>query len=151
MYGNYGMPYMYQSMAPMMNMQMPINSGMLSRGALNMMPNMQGINSLGAASSLGRNAKLFSGIKNFNFSSLLNGASKTLGVVKEAIPVVKEIGPMMGNMRSMIKVASVFKDETDTSKNVVKKEASTNNTNTSSSNQTTTNKTANSHEPNFFL
>ena len=51
--------------------------------------------------------------RGINWSSLLNNTSKTLSVVREAIPIVKEVGPMMNNMKSMLKVASVFKDATD--------------------------------------
>ena len=85
----------------------------------------------------------------FNFSNLLNGASKTLGVVKEVIPIVKEVRPMMGNMRSMLKIASIFNDETDT-----KKETPSQNQENVSSNQTlnnTYNYQNNSNSPNFFL
>ena len=56
--------------------------------------------------------------KTFNFSTLLTNTSKALGVVKDAIPIVKEVGPMVGNMKQMLKIASIFKDETDTSTNI---------------------------------
>ena len=52
-------------------------------------------------------------LRSFNWPSLLNNASKTLGVINQAIPVVKQIGPMYNNMKSMLKIASLFKDETD--------------------------------------
>ena len=57
------------------------------------------------------NARNFAGgvSRGINWSSLLNNTSKTLSVVREAIPIVKEVGPMMNNMKSMLKVASVFK------------------------------------------
>lgn len=94
------------------------------------------------------------GTSGFNFTSLLNGASKTLGVVKDAIPVVKEVGPMMNNIRSMLKIASVFKDETDTTKKEDTTSSNIASSNTSSNNTTTqkveyTNQTNN--QPNFFL
>ena len=89
----------------------------------------------------------------FNFTKLLNGASKTLGVVKDAIPVVKEVGPMMNNMRSMLKIASVFKDETDTTK---KEDTISSNTVSSNINNTNTTQKVeytnqNNNTPNFFL
>ena len=52
-------------------------------------------------------------IKSFNWQGLLTNASKTLGVINQAIPVVKQVGPIYNNMKSMLKVASLFKDETD--------------------------------------
>ena len=63
---------------------------------------------------LGNARNLAGGVsRGINWSSLLNNTSKTLSVVREAIPIVKEVGPMMNNMKSMLKVASVFKDATD--------------------------------------
>ena len=64
---------------------------------------------------------ILSGIKSINWGGMLGNASKALGVVNQAIPIVKEVGPMMNNMRSMLKIASVFKDETD-NKQKAKKE-----------------------------
>ena len=60
-----------------------------------------------------RLASTFGAIKNFNWSGLINNTSKTLGVINQTIPIVKQAGPMINNMRSMIKLASIFKDETD--------------------------------------
>ena len=91
---------------------------------------------------------LFNGIRNINWSNILNNTSKTLGVVREAIPVVREVGPMINNMRSMIKIASVFKDETDVKKNNYSNtDAKENSTNES----TTTYKDNYDNKPNFFL
>lgn len=85
--------------------------------------------------------------RSINWSSLLNNTSKTIGVVKEAIPIVKEVKPMFNNMRSMLKVASIFKDETDNT-NINQPE------NKNIKNTTTTNNNGmfnNQNEPNFFL
>ena len=101
---------------------------------------------------------LLSGTRSFNLGGLLNSASKALGVVKEAIPIVKEVGPMMNNMKSMIKIASIFKDETDTvntkttNKNTEKREEKTSiKENSTTDNSTTVNKSSVNNEPNFFL
>ena len=61
---------------------------------------------------------------------------------------------MMNNMRSMLKIASVFKDETDTTKKEGTTSSNIASSNTSSNNTTTqkveyTNQTNN--QPNFFL
>ena len=166
MFGNYtGGPYIsnmsYSPMmgsmirsAPMMNMGMgsPLMGGVPKTGGF--------LSALFGGRGAGRLTK------SFNFGNLLNGASKTLGVVKEAIPIVKEVGPMMGNMRQMMKIASIFKDETDTTN-------TRNNNNTNASNSTNiensaTNKSteikendtritststniSQNNEPNFFL
>lgn len=93
---------------------------------------------------------LFRGVHNLNWTGMLNNVSKTLGVVKDAIPVVKEVGPMINNMRSMIKIASVFKDETDTKKstNTEEMKPKKNSTGNTTSNNKYNN---NDNEPNFFL
>ena len=73
-------------------------------------------------SRLGRS---FGTIKRINWSNIINNTSKTLGVINQAIPIVKQTGPMLHNMRSMLKVASAFKNETSNKKQ--KKETITNN------------------------
>ena len=163
MYGNNIVdPFMSPNMSygPVIN---PSNTAMMGmRG-----PNIMGISSQmmttprsgGFLSSLfGRSTRGLSGVSSFNFGSLLNNTSKALGVVKEAIPIVKEVGPMMGNMKSILKLASVFKDETDINTTI----DTTNITEVSSNenisikendtriSSTTTNIT-NNNEPNFFL
>ena len=39
------------------------------------------------------------------FSSILNGASKTLGVINQAIPVVYQVKPIWKNAKTMLRVA----------------------------------------------
>lgn len=48
-------------------------------------------------------------LSRFSFSSLINGASKTLNLVNQAIPVVKQISPMMKNLKTMFNVMNEFK------------------------------------------
>jgi len=106
---------------------------------------------------------LMAGSRSINFAGLLNNASKALGVVNQAIPIVKEVGPMVGNMKSMLKIASVFKDETDinlrstTNENTSTKEnrniIETSNVKENDTSITSTNISRSSfnNEPNFFL
>ena len=91
----------------------------MMRGASMMRTPMMGAARGGGLGSLfglgGRSgASLLGGARSLNFAGLLSNASKALGVVNQAIPIVKEVGPMLGNMKSMLRIASVFKDETDT-------------------------------------
>ena len=115
-------------------------------------------------STMTRGASLGSGIRSLlglgnarNFAGGVSrgiNTSKTLSVVREAIPIVKEVGPMMNNMKSMLKVASVFKDATD-----VNNEHKTNNninnniksTTDNFNNQSSTENNIMQNEPNFFL
>lgn len=153
MFGNnFGYPFMGgmpNQMIPPMTRNMvgpamsPLNRGISQGGGLRSLLGLGRTTSPGGLASRG-----------FSFSNLLNGASKTLGVVRDAIPVVKEIGPMMNNMKSMLKIASVFKDETDTKEK--KEETSSNINNNDQNNSTNKEKTDYSYNqsnnsPNFFL
>ena len=152
MYGNYmGDPFMMPNMSygPMLNSTMAMNSipSTMARGS-----------SLGSGLrsllGLGGTRNLAGGVsRGINWSSLLNNTSKTLGVVREAIPIVKEVGPMMNNMKSMLKVASVFKDATDVNSENTSNDRSNNikSTTDNFNNQSSTKTNITQNEPNFFL
>lgn len=73
-----------------------------------------GIANTGRGASLfGRLGSAIGSLRGFNWGGLINNTSKTLGIINQTIPLVRQVGPMVGNMRSMLKIASVFKDETD--------------------------------------
>ncbi|MBQ8233949.1 MAG: hypothetical protein IJZ36_00010 [Bacilli bacterium] len=48
---------------------------------------------------------LFKGI---NFSSILNGTQKTLNIINQTIPVVKEVTPLFRNGKTLLKLMSEF-------------------------------------------
>lgn len=52
----------------------------------------------------------------FSFSSLLDGAQKTLGVFNQALPLIKEAAPLMKNAKTMFKVMNEFKKVDDSAK-----------------------------------
>lgn len=125
------------------------------------MPFVNPYNVVGAASALPRTGGLLSrlGLRNINFGNILTNTSKTLNVINQAIPVVKQVGPMFNNMKSMLKVASLFNDATTPSNNKNSNTQSNNNTNNSSNNKVN-NETSNentitnngySNSPNFFI
>ena len=127
------------------------------------MPYMMPYGISGIPKSGGLFAK-FAGLKSINWGGLLNNASKTLGVINQAVPLVKQVGPMYNNMRSMLKVASLFKDETSPSvkTNNVSNKNNTNNRNNVSNKNNTRNNTIiakektiinsnYSNSPNFFI
>lgn len=100
---------------------------------------------LGGAS---RGAGLFSRLgRGFNLGSILNNTQRTLNVINQAIPVVKQAGPMMNNMKTMFKLAGAFKDETD-NKDSIKKESQSTNIDSSTSNSVSYN---NDNQPEFFV
>ena len=61
---------------------------------------------IGSSTSKGFFSKLLNGI---NWGSILNNTQKTLGIVNQAIPMVKQISPVMKNAKTMFKVMNEFK------------------------------------------
>ena len=119
------------------------------------MPFVNPYNAVGAASALPRTGGLLSklGLRNINFGNILTNTSKTLNVINQAIPVVKQVGPMFNNMKSMLKVASLFNDAT-TPTNSTRNNNTKNTTNIENNNNTKENTTTNnsySNSPNFFI
>lgn len=79
-----------------------------------------------ATSGLGRGL-LGGTIRNgINWSTLLNGAQRTLGLVNQAIPLVKQAAPMVRNAKTMFKVMNEFKKVESPVSNTT--ESATNNT-----------------------
>lgn len=122
-------------------------------------------NTTRATGLFGRLGNAFGALRAFNWGGLINNTSKTLGIINQTIPLVRQVGPMVGNMRSMLKIASVFKDETDfktTKKNNIYTQKSNSNINTNniSSNQNintqkkdeeSLNYNTNDDSPTFFI
>ena len=170
MYGNgINNPFMMSNMPAGMIRSAPMMGGMMNPSIMgNSM--MRGASLAGAPRGglssllgLGGRGGLLSGARSFNLSGLLNNTSKALGVVREAIPIVKEVGPMVGNMKQILKIASVFKDETDTTTRSQTSSEKLTNTKENDENittikekdtsitSTTINNSSFSNEPNFFL
>ena len=102
MYNNpYFIPNFYSNIAPSM-----IRGG-IGNAALRGLGQTRGIN------LFGRLGNSLNAIKSINWSGIINNTSKTLGIINQSIPIVKQVGPMMNNMKSMLRIASIFKDETD--------------------------------------
>ena len=59
------------------------------------------------ASKTGLFSKLFG--SGFSFSKILSGTQKTLNFANQAIPLVKQVSPMMRNAKTMFKVMNEFK------------------------------------------
>ena len=56
------------------------------------------------------NKKRFS-FKNLDFNKILTNTSKTLGVIKEAIPVYYQVKPIISNAKTLFRVANIIKDD----------------------------------------
>ena len=56
------------------------------------------------------------------FSGILNGASKTLGVINQAIPVFYQVKPIWNNARTMFRVVKGLNSNDNVQSNAVTKE-----------------------------
>lgn len=72
-------------------------------------------------------------VNKLNFNNILNGASKTLGVINQAIPVFYQIKPLWQNTKTMLRVAKIIKNDEPTTK------------------ETTSSNNTNSTNPSFFI
>lgn len=118
------------------------------------MPFTNPYNAMGIAQAIPKSGGLLSklGLRNINFGNILTNTSKTLNVINQAIPVVKQVGPMFNNMKSMLKVASLFNDATTPTNST--RNNNTKNTANIEKNKTKENTTTNnsySNSPNFFI
>ena len=67
------------------------------------------------AASTGILSRIFG--NGINMSSILSGTQKTLGIVNQAIPIVKQMSPVMKNAKTMFKIMNEFKKADTPTKN----------------------------------
>ena len=48
-------------------------------------------------------------IRGINFGNILNGTQRTLNLINQAIPLVKQVTPVMRNAKTMFRVMNEFK------------------------------------------
>lgn len=48
--------------------------------------------------------------KSINWTALLDGTQKTLGVINQAIPIVYQVKPILGNAKTLFKIANVMNE-----------------------------------------
>lgn len=116
----------------------------------NMYPSMVTPTLSNAATTGGLFSRLLG--RGLNWSSILSNTQKTLGIVNQAIPMFKQMSPVVKNAKTMFKIMNEFKKE-DTSNNIVNT-VENSNINTIDNNTTTTNQeNINSYNngPTFFL
>ena len=87
-----------------------IGNNMLRNGMRMPVPMAKITNSVSRGTGLF--SKITSGIRSVNWGGLLNNANKTLNVVNQTIPLVRQAGPMVNNMKSMLRIAKAFGNET---------------------------------------
>ncbi len=57
---------------------------------------------------IGLLSRIFGG-RNITFGGILDGTQKVLNLANQAIPLVKQVRPLVGNARTMFKVMNEFK------------------------------------------
>ena len=67
------------------------------------------MNTTNTAASLGKAGGIGSLFKKFSLSGFLSGASKTLNVVNQAIPIYYQVKPMITNAKTIFKVMNAVK------------------------------------------
>lgn len=75
---------------------------------------------------------LFSNLfKGFNFSSILSGTGKVLNVANQAIPLIKQVKPVINNAKTMFNVMNEFRkiDNISTNTQTIENNNSNNNIN----------------------
>ena len=55
---------------------------------------------------------LFNNIKAINWKGILNGTSKTINTINQAIPLIRNTRPMINNIKNMVSIAKAFGKET---------------------------------------
>lgn len=138
-------PYMMGTIPNATRMASPLMGGALRTSPLS---SLLGARSAPAVNALGGVTKA----STFTFTGLLNGASKTLGVINQAIPVFYQVKPIINNAKTMYRVAKEINsnDKRNTSTNT----NSSNNSNNSNNNTSTNNISNNNNDvnkPNFFI
>lgn len=134
-------PYMMGAVPNATRMASPLMGGALRTSPLS---SLLGARSVApTVSALGGATKA----STFTFSGLLNGASKTLGVINQAIPIFYQVKPIINNAKTMYRVAKEINSND-------RKNTSTNSSNNNSNNNTKTNNVSNNNDvnkPNFFI
>ena len=134
---------MYNQFYPYMNTNIIPNATRMATPALGAVAKTNPLSALfgarsaaPAASALGTAAK-----STFTFSGFLNGASKTLGVINQAIPVFYQVKPIINNAKTMYRVAKEI-NSSSTTKSINNQEKIVTNNKTN---------TTNDNKPNFFI
>lgn len=70
-----------------------------------------------------QNTSILSLLKNIKWGSILDGTSKTLGVINQAIPVIYQVKPIINNAKTMFNIAKIMNSQENS--NVVKQTSKT--------------------------
>lgn len=51
-------------------------------------------------------------LKNIKWGTILDGTGKTLGVINQAIPVIYQVKPIIGNAKTLFKINNIINEPT---------------------------------------
>lgn len=66
-------------------------------------------------------------LKSIQWGSILEGTGKTLGVINQAIPIIYQVKPLLGNAKTLLKIANGIQEEPVADSRQSKKEENSNN------------------------
>ena len=98
-------------------------------------------------------SNLIGGIRGISWGSILNNTQRTLGIINQAIPVVKQVTPVMKNAKTMFRVMNEFKKVDEQPTNRSNQTVTTENEVQNENNYTPNTQTAiqYTNEPTFFI
>lgn len=137
MFGNgFYNPYMYQPYYQTASMARNLG-GLAGASASNL---GRGLGSVAGASGTAAKAGGIGGLlSKFSFSGFLNGASKTLNVVNQAIPIFYQVRPMINNAKTMFRIMGAVKDDDKPTRVTASSSRSNRNSNTTLEHHTISN------------
>lgn len=117
---------------------------------------MPSANMMAAPAKAGMFSNLMNGVRGIKWGTLFNNAQRTLGFINQAIPVVKQVSPVVKNAKTMFRVMNEFKKvDEPVSNNMTPSQnyQATNTMNPSNRNQYTpeTNQNYVDNGPTFFI
>ena len=88
--------------------------------------------------------------RNITFSEILNGTQKALNFANQAIPLVKQVRPMIGNAKTMFKLMNEFKKVEKPNNNVLPNKTNSNTNTNNLNNNIKSNNTSNIVENDYI-
>ena len=91
-------------------------------------------------------------LKNLNLNNILDGTQKTLNIVNQAIPIVKQVSPVMKNAKTMFRIMNEFKKvDTPTTSGNSNNVSNTEEKNAALDEQRSSGYTTTNNGPTFFI
>lgn len=80
-------------------------------------------------------SKSFGLAKGINWSGILDGTQKTLGVINQAIPIIYQVKPVISNAKTMFRIADEIRKPNNNTINISNDSSTVNTSNNSDTNK----------------